>query len=128
MTGRDACPLAEQMASISSKSEFGYVLRDFLDRFQENPNPALLEAEPGLLDARLGDEGVADAYLAAVAAWLCHRHGHAAPLWARDDRRLLTKPYFAASSHGLRMILLQESPPEFRVRNIFVSANALERA
>jgi hypothetical protein len=37
-------------------------------------------------------------------------------------------PWFAAKSPNLKAILLQESPAAFRVRNLFVSANALSRA
>lgn len=124
----DPSTLAAQFSQVRSKSEFGYALRDFLDRFREQPDPALLEQEPAALEPWFGDGGVADAYLAAAAAWLCHKLGLAAPRWAWEDQRRLSKPWFAAGTHGLRMILLQESPAEFRVRNLFVSANALERA
>jgi hypothetical protein len=37
-------------------------------------------------------------------------------------------PWFAMKCHGGRMCMLIESPPAFRERNIFVSANALSRA
>lgn len=40
-------------------------------------------------------------------------------------KRVLGTPYFAAKTHALRMILLQESPSAFRERNIFVSDNSL---
>jgi len=36
--------------------------------------------------------------------------------------------WFAMKCHGGRMCMLIESPPAFRERNIFVSANALSRA
>lgn len=42
--------------------------------------------------------------------------------------RALTKPFFAARTKALKAVLLQESPVEFRIRNLFVSANALSRA
>ena len=120
--------LADQFANVKTKQDFGYALRDFLDRFRGSPDTSLVEDEPALLAPVLEDNGVADAYLASAAAWMCHQHQMPAPRWARDDQRHLTHPFFAAQSHGLRMILLQESPSEFRVRNLFVSANALERA
>ncbi|SKB01582.1 hypothetical protein SAMN02745166_03408 [Prosthecobacter debontii] len=120
--------LAAQFATVTTKQEFGYALRDYLDQFRVAPDAALLQEEPALLDARLQDGGVADAYLAAAAAWLSHQHGISAPDWAQESKRILEIPFFAAKTHGLRMILLQESPAEFRVRNLFVSANALSRA
>lgn len=119
---------ADQFSRVTTKREFGYALRDYLDRFRFAPDQALFHEEPALLEARLNDDGVADAYLAAAAAWMCHQHGFPAPEWAQESRRVLDTPFFAAKTHGLRMILLQESPAEFRVRNLFVSANALSRA
>jgi len=41
---------------------------------------------------------------------------------------IMKTPWFAAKSPNLKAILLQESPAAFRVRNLFVSANALSRA
>ena len=35
---------------------------------------------------------------------------------------------FAARTKTLKAVLLQESPAEFRIRNLFVSANVLSRA
>ena len=52
----------------------------------------------------------------------------AVPSWARAASRYLAEPWFGMRSHGGRMILLAESPAAFRVRNIFVSENALSRA
>lgn len=120
--------LAEQFAQVHTRQAFGYALRDYLDRFRSAPDPALVEREPALLEPVLMDDGLADAYLASAVAWMCHQQGLAAPRWAWEDKRQLQQPHFAAKSHGLRMILLQESPAEFRVRNIFVSANAVSRA
>jgi hypothetical protein len=120
--------LAASLEMVQNRDEFGFAVRDFLDRFRHSPDCSLLEREPLLLAPRLVDEGLADAYVAAVAATLAHENGRLAPAWARGDARALEHPYFAARSPGLRAILLQESPVEFRIRNLFVSANALSRA
>ena len=128
MTKPQTPTLAAQFFGVRTKEEFGYALRDFLDRFRTAPDPALLDEEPAVLEAYFNDGGIADAYLAGAAAWMCHQHRFPAPDWARESRRVLEKPYFAARTHKLRMVLLQESPSEFRTRNIFVSANALQRA
>ena len=69
-----------------------------------------------------------DAYLASTAAHFCQKRGVKSPSWVNQPSRVLQKPWFAAKSHNLRMVLLQESPSEFRLRNLFVSANALSRA
>ena len=102
-------------------------LRDFLDGFQSEPDSWKLAEEPQRISHLLKDKGFADAYLAAACDHLCRRHRLPRPDWIFEKDRTLKFPHFAAKTHALRMILLQESPPAFRERNIFVSANALAR-
>ncbi len=123
-----AIPLAECVAHVTSRNDFGYAVRDFLDQFRHEPDIRLIEDEPARLNSILNDDGVADAYLASVAASLAHEQNWPAPVWARGSARALEKPFFAAKTPKLKAVLLQESPVEFRIRNIFVSANALSRA
>jgi hypothetical protein len=120
--------MRELFEETHSQESFSYKLRDFLDRFRDEPSIELIKDEPALLASQLGDQGRADAYLASTAAWLAQRHHMPTPPWARGTARCLEKPWFAARSHNLKMVLLQESPSAFRVRNLFVSANALHRA
>ena len=123
-----AVPMKEAFAAIQSSEDFGYMIRDFLDRFRDGPSPSLIAEEPAPLAPALSDNGLADAYLAATAAWLANKNRLPVPAWAKGSSRALETPWFAARSHKLRMLLLQESPSEFRLRNLFVSANALHRA
>jgi len=117
------------VATVARESRsFSHPLRDFLDGFYADPLPGRLSAKPQLLAGFLRDEGFADAYLAAVGDHLSRRYRLPRPAWVKSKDRILAKPHFSAKTHGLRMILLQESPPAFRERNIFVSANALSRA
>lgn len=120
--------LADTFAGIHSAREMGYALADFVDRFNRDPDPDMITREPELLRKVLHDDGLADGYLAATAAWLCRQHGLPVPQWASGNSRALAAPWFAAQTANLRALLLQESPAEFRSRNIFVSANALSRA
>jgi hypothetical protein len=120
--------MREKFAAITDTETFGYSLRDFLDRFRDAPSYDLIAEEPELLEPRLNDGGRADAFLASTAAYLAQKHQLPVPNWASGTSRALERPWFAAKTHNLRMILLQESPAAFRVRNIFVSANALSRA
>lgn len=123
-----AIPMAESFANVEDRRSFGYKVREFLDRFRENPSYELLADEPARLRDVLNDNGYADAFLAATAAYLAQKHQFPTPKWAVGTSRALAEPHFAAKTHNLRMILLQESPAAFRVRNLFVSANALSRA
>jgi len=122
-----AITMHDAFAEVSSRENFSFMLRDFIDRFREGPEPALIAEEPALLAGILDDGGLSDAWLASGAAWLARRHGMPVPEWARGTARCLPKPWFAARTHKLRMLLLQDSPTEFRIRNLFVSADALER-
>lgn len=120
--------LRETMSHVANSTDFSYAIRNFLDRFKSNPDPALLTEEPALLSPSLGDGGYADAFLASTAAYLSQVHNLEAPSWVNTSCRKMPVPYFAAKSPNMKAILLQESPAAFRVRNLFVSANALHRA
>jgi hypothetical protein len=121
-------PMIEQFANITESSELGYAIADFVDRFRSTPTTELLSAEPICLEPILKDAGLADAYLASTAAWLAHHYGVRVPDWAKGNARVLAKPWFASDHPKQKALFIQESPVEFRVRNIFVSANALHRA
>ncbi|MGJ8634015.1 MAG: hypothetical protein ACSHX7_08845 [Luteolibacter sp.] len=120
--------LKESMSQVTDSTDFSYAIRNFLDRFKSNPSSSLLTDEPALLSPSLNDGGYADAFLASTAAYLCQVHNLKAPAWVNTSCRKMPVPYFAAKTPNMKAILLQESPAAFRVRNLFVSANALSRA
>lgn len=125
---RSSETLRQSMANVAVQSDFSYAIKNFLDRFKTNPDPSLLSDEPALLSPSLGDGGYADAFVASTAAYLCQVHNFEAPAWVNAKCRIMPIPWFAAKSPNMKAILLQESPAAFRVRNLFVSANALSRA
>ena len=69
-----------------------------------------------------------DAYLAAMVETLCRETSMTAPSWTESPSTYLSRPWFASGLQSLKAILLAEAPVAFRRRNLFVSANALERA
>jgi hypothetical protein len=71
---------------------------------------------------------VQDAYLAATAEELARKYHLEVPCWTAGDQRVLHRPWFASPLAALRAVLILESPPAFRSRNLFVSENALSRA
>ena len=125
---RRPASLFEVATNVRSRIELGYAVAEFLDQFKIERNAAMLVEEPPLLATRLNDEGVADAYLAAVAVHLSREIKHASPEWTGSAKRFLRRPWFASEGASLRATLLLESPPAFRERNLFVTENALERA
>ena len=121
--------LAEVAALAARGDSFDRCLANFLDEFYGAPNAAALSDTPTLLAPQFGDlGGVQDAYLAATAEELARRFELPMPAWTVGEQRQLHRPWFATSLAALRAVLLLESPPAFRARNLFVSENALSRA
>lgn len=121
--------LAEVATLAAQGDSFDRCLANFLDEFYAGPNAAALAAAPALLAPQFGDLGrVQDAYLAATAEELARRFSLPQPNWTGGEDRLLHRPWFATPLAAVRAVLLLESPPAFRSRNLFVSENALSRA
>jgi len=116
--------LAEQSATAE---HFSLGFRDFLDGFYENPQASKLVDEPRHLIDVLCDGGYADAYLAGLAEHLAGQYRFPVPAWTQSPGRSLKEPTFVFKTPEGRMFLLVESPTAFRVRNIFISADALSR-
>jgi hypothetical protein len=115
------------VAARSVTEGLGYVLAEFIDQFAIERRAEMIADEPPLIVAGL-PEGVADAYLAAVAVSLARTIEVDPPSWVWQPSRKLREPWFAHPGAALRATLLRESPAPFRERNLFVSANALSRA
>lgn len=121
--------LAEVAALAARGDSFDRCLANFLDEFYAAPNAAALAAAPAFLAPQFGELGcVQDAYLAATAEELAQRFSLPQPDWTGGEDRQLHRPWFATPLAALRAVLLLESPPAFRSRNLFVSENALARA
>jgi|SRR6266853_5924727 len=120
--------LGEVADAASSMEDFHANVRDFLHAFKSSPNRDRIAVEPALLREKFPRGEIADAYLAAVAVELSLDLACARPKWTQTSARVLDRPWFAAWTDGLRIILLHESPAGFRERNLFVSENALSVA
>lgn len=121
-------PTLEQVAEdTAAGAPFSYLLADFLDAFYRAPAPAALAAAPLMLAGKIERGEIWDAFLGAVAESLARRFRWPVPLWSVEDDRFLRLPFFPIEAPPFRATLLLESPPEFRSRNLFVTANALSR-
>lgn len=68
------------------------------------------------------------AFIAGMAHKLCEDYRVRKPFWIFHDEFFLKEPYFSNDAQNeLRLVLLRESPAQFRIRNIFTSANTLVR-
>ena len=118
--------LAQMIEDLRSGTPMAVALGNFLDEFYRAPNVARLANDPPLLGGANG--AVVDAYLAGVAEHLAREYALDIPAWVFGCHRYLRRPKFGHESAALRATLLIESPSAFRSRNIFVTANVLERA
>jgi hypothetical protein len=116
-----------QLNSLTPKAQW-LVFGDYLDElYRIDPSvnqDDLFADEPdwGALDKRSA------AFYAAAAHQLANTLGTKAPKWAMKPEYFLEEPYFSLDAQGpLRLVLIAESPKQFRQRNIFVSANTLAR-
>lgn len=120
--------LAEVAQLTAGGDSFDRCLANFLDEFNARPTAEALSPAPSPLAPHLGERGgVQDAYLAATAEHLACMQGFLIPAWVAAENRRLHRPWFASPLAALRAVLLLESPPAFRSRNLFISENALTR-
>ncbi len=68
-----------------------------------------------------------DAALAALAEHLARRDGWMVPGWARKPGRYSSTWWFVTPLRGMHPKAMQESPPSFRTRGVFITADALSR-
>jgi len=115
-------------AGIQNHDEFSRAWKSFVELFHEKPDLALIEDEPELLAEKLQDGGLADAFLASIAGYLCQVYFLKQPTWPDQKPRIKKVPWFASDSPEMKNLFLRKSPAAFRVRNLFVSTKILDRA
>lgn len=98
---------------------------NFLDEFYSNPNLWSVIDEP-----EFGETcpDYISTFTAASCEYLCNKYKFYPPSWCMKDKYILKEPSFPSGAKGpLRFILLQESPIEYKSRNMYVGNNVLSR-
>jgi len=105
---------------------FGYFLDDFyITTRTESERYDLVQEEPDKYKAFSKEEY---AFIAASVHKLCSDYGVRVPRWVMKKEYFLEEPYFSLNAVGdWRLLLISESPTEFRMRHIYTLANSLKR-
>ncbi|OIO59975.1 MAG: hypothetical protein COZ46_05775 [Verrucomicrobia bacterium CG_4_10_14_3_um_filter_43_23] len=120
-------PKAAKEVSLWSESEkdFGYNFQDWVHELRRlSSKPELLQhiQDPPPRLANLFPEGnICDAYLAAYAAHLCRINSLTPPEWTQSDDLVLEEPWFSNPFKDARFLLLRDTPPEFKNKNLFTT-------
>lgn len=117
--------LSEVAGRTRSLADFGRHMRDWLLLVRRltsrNQIGEAIALEPRILEGRLPQGRIADAWLAAYAEHLSSRIGRKPPAWTLQVSRFVDEPWFVdqtGSAEG-RALALEGSPPAFRRRNLF---------
>lgn len=120
--------LKQVFDEVHKRNPFNICFGDFLDEFyRADPEMRnqMIKEEPSRYDTI---ERVAYVYAAASAHKLANDFGLHVPEWVFDRYYFLKEPYFSMNAKGsLRLLLLYESPAEFKFRNMFEMENTLHR-
>lgn len=109
-------------------NQFAIHCGNFLDEFYRSSNEKrqrMVEREPEALP-NLPDYMLP--FLAGMVHKLCNDYGVDCPDWIHKASFFLKEPHFWLNAQGnLRLVLLAESPIEFKIRNLFMTSDTLTR-
>jgi len=119
MTARECVKL-----SRNAGREFQRVINQFVDDFRRATAPE----RAAMVGPPIESAGALEGLVAAVVSALCRESATEPPPWV--DHVASPEPFFPfpSGSFEMRLRLMIESPPAFRIRRVFVPENYLSRA
>lgn len=103
-------------------TNFWFILGNLLDEVKRNQLILEQIEEPQFKEDRLNSLFVSSIHC------LLNRLKMPVPMWILQKKFQLKDPYFPSGSNGVyRIFVLRESPAEFKLNNIFVGENFLDR-
>jgi transcriptional regulator with XRE-family HTH domain len=119
---QNSIAIISRQISQSKNKEWQIPLFNFVDQFRKDQDYMLISSPPcEELPQKI------KALLASTVEALCLEFEMDIPWWCKGIS-LLKEPYFVSEVENLKAMALVESPVYFRMRNIFVLDNFLERA
>jgi hypothetical protein len=119
MTARECVAAAREAGDA-----FQRVINAFVDGFRR----ADAAGRGALVRDPIEQPGTIEGLVAGVVSQLCRETGTPSPAWLQHIGSPTPFFPFPARSFELRLRLMIESPPPFRVRNVFVPENYVSRA
>ena len=112
---------------LSDGRDFTFAWAMFLDGFYVAESEKKLEMVRESAD-RLSLDDNSLAFIASSVHKLTREAGLEIPAWVYESKYFLRNPYFVGNPPDLlKIVYLAESPAEFKMRNVFSSANCLSR-
>jgi hypothetical protein len=125
------CEIVELLKTDNNDELFGLCVGEFLDHVKTVDKKAIYDL---IIDEPVRYENIEDwkySYFSVIAHTLVNQYDidvDEDKQWYNHRKYILKEPYFPENFKGkIRLILLVESPYEFRIKNMFVAENALNR-
>jgi len=101
--------------------KFWFDIIQIVDTYRSNTNLSLVERD--------FDSPIADAFYAGTVEYLKNESNQKPPKWVFKDKYYLKSPWFANNFKNLelKVLIMIETPVEFKTRNIFLGENTFSR-